>query len=127
MKSLLVIGLALLLGGCNTTPNELDALDKVLRAYEHSIRWSRLELAGQYYKDPPTFSKRDKERLKEIKVTGYKVMDLRASKTEAVHLVEISYFNTNNAVEKEFTDTQQWEYDGEAERWQLTSDFPEFK
>jgi len=127
MRTLLVISLALLLSACSTTPSELDALDKVLRAYEHSIRWSRLELAGQYYKEPPVFSKRDKQHLKDIKITSYKVLDLTASKTEAVQQVEMRYFNTNNAVEKEFTDIQKWKYDEEAEHWQLTSEFPKFK
>ncbi|MFP3874055.1 MAG: hypothetical protein ACLFQT_05225 [Thiohalophilus sp.] len=127
MRTLWVIGLALLLGSCSTTPSEVDALDKVLRAYEHSMRWSRLELAGQYYKEPPELSKRDKQRLKNIKVTSYKVLDLTASRTEAVQRVEMHYFNTNNAVEKEFTDIQKWEYDKEAEHWQLTSEFPEFR
>ena len=127
MRTLLVMGLALLLSACSTTPGEIEALDKVLRAYEHSMRWSRLELAGQYYKEPPLFSKRDKQRLKNINVTSYKVMDLNASTTEAIQRVEIRYFNNNTAVEKEFTDIQKWEYDPEAELWKLTSEFPEFK
>ncbi|MDZ7663102.1 hypothetical protein [Thiohalophilus sp.] len=127
MRTLWVISLAVLLSACSTTPSELDALDKVLRAYEHSMRWSRLELAGQYYKEPPVFSKREKQHLKEIKITSYRVLDLNASKTEAIQRVEMRYFNTNNAVEKEFTDIQKWAYDEEAEHWQLTSEFPEFK
>jgi len=127
MRTLLVISLALLLGACSTTPSELDALDKVLRAYEHSMRWSRLELAGQYYKEPPVFSERDKQRLKDIKITSYRVLDLTASKTEAVQRVELRYFNTNNVVEKELIDIQKWAYDKEAEHWQLTSEFPEFQ
>lgn len=127
MKSLLAIGLALLLSACSTTPSELEDLDKVLQAYEHSMRWSRLDLVGQYYREPPEFSRREKARLKNIKVTGYRVMDITASKTEAIQLVEIRYFNTNNAVEREIADTQKWEYDKQAERWALTSDFPEFR
>ncbi|MDZ7805048.1 hypothetical protein [Thiohalophilus sp.] len=79
MKQWLLIGLALLLAACNTTPSELEDLDKVLRAYEHSMRWSRLELAVQYYKDPPELSQRQKKRLRDIKVTGYKVLTVNAT------------------------------------------------
>lgn len=127
MKQLLVIGLALLLSACNSLPEELQQLDKTLKAYEHSIRWSRLELATQYYKDPPEFSRRDKEHLKNIKVTGYKVMNTSADVDEAIQIVEIRYFNTNNAVERTITDTQKWQYDKKAERWSLVSAFPEFR
>ncbi|MDR9437175.1 MAG: hypothetical protein RI563_09840 [Thiohalophilus sp.] len=127
MKQWLLIALALLLGACNTTPSELDDLEKVLRAYEHSMRWSRLELAVQYYKDPPELSERQKKRLRDIKVTDYKVLTINASTTEAVQAVEMRYYNTNNHVVREITDTQTWEYDKETERWALTSKFPEFK
>ncbi len=127
MKQWLLIGLALLLGACNTTPSELEDLDEVLRAYEHSLRWSRLELAVQYYKDPPQLSEQQKKRLRDIKVTGYKVLTVNASKTEAAQVVELRYFNTNYNIVREITDTQIWEYDKETERWALTSEFPEFK
>jgi len=127
MKQLLLIGLALILSACNTTPSELEDLDKVLRAYEHSMRWSRLELVGQYYKEPPEFTRADKEHFKNIKVTGYKVLELTATRSEALQLVEIRYYHSDYAVEREFTDTQKWEYDDKAERWALTSRFPEFK
>ncbi|MGM0679545.1 MAG: hypothetical protein ACQESY_06720 [Pseudomonadota bacterium] len=127
MKQGLLIALALLLGACNTTPSELEDLDKVLRAYEHSMRWSRLELAVQYYKEPPELSERQKKRLRDIKITGYKILTVNASTTEAVQVVELRYYNTNNHVVREITDNQVWEYNKEAERWALTSAFPEFR
>ena len=127
MKQLLVISLAFLVSACNVTPKELEKLDDVFQAYEHSMRWSRLELVAQYYKDSPTFSDREKQHLKDIKITSYKVLNTSASTTESVQTVAIRYYNTNNAVEREITDTQKWEYDKETEHWSVTSPFPEFR
>jgi hypothetical protein len=127
MKQLLVISLALLVSACSVTPKELEQLDKVFQAYEHSMRWSRLELVAQYYKDPPTFNNIEKQHLKNIKITSYKVLNTSASTSEALQTVAIRYFNTNNAVEREITDTQKWVYDREKEQWSLTSPFPDFR
>ena len=48
MKQLLVISLAFLVSACNVTPKELEKLDDVFQAYEHSMRWSRLGGALEY-------------------------------------------------------------------------------
>jgi hypothetical protein len=126
IKPFIVLSLVALLSACSFS-DELDSLDKTLRAYEHSLRWSRLELVAQYYKEPVKFSEREKERLKKIQVTAYKVLSTNASKTKARQVVEIRYFNSEYAIERELTDVQQWEYDPELERWSLVSPFPRFK
>ena len=125
-KALFIVSLIMLLSAC-AAPDELESLDKTLQAYEHSLRWSRLELVGQYYKEPVIFTPEEKTRLKKIQVTSYKVLSSNASKTKARQVVEIRYFNNEYAIEREITDIQSWEYDPETEHWSLTSTFPKFK
>ncbi len=126
IKNWVAMSLVVLLSACAMS-DELESLDKTMRAYEHSLRWSRLELVGEYYKEPVVFSEREKEYLKNIQVTRYKVLTTDASKTEARQVVEIRYFNNEYAIERELTDVQKWKYDPEAERWLLVSSFPKFK
>lgn len=120
---------ALNLSSCSFTPEALDSLDKTLKAYEKAIRWRNYKFARRLQKNPVDISDYQRQRLKNIKVTSYKIIGKVIapdfSKTDLI--VDIRYYHDNSAVERVLTDRQAWVYEADANRWQLDSAFPDFK
>jgi len=119
----------LILSSCSFTPEAFDSLDKTLKAYEKAIRWQDYKFARVFQLNPVEISDFQRQRLKSIRVTSYKVIHKVIShdfsKTDM--LVDIRYYQDSSAVERVITDRQKWIYDAEADRWQLDSPFPDFK
>ena len=128
MLMAIVIGIATgIVSGCAGVPSEIESLDKTLKAYERTLRWSNMDQANAFLKKKVSFSPQERRRLKGIQVTGYRIITSEASTKKASQVVEIRYFNELYAVERTITDQQKWEYDEEEERWYLVSRLPRFK
>jgi len=99
--------------------------------YFSAIRWNEFELAWTYvdpaYRTEHPLTDLDKERFKQIQVTGYeeKLRDVLADGGVEV-TVEIRLINKNTQVERVIRDTQIWRWDAAAKRWWLSTGLPDF-
>lgn len=127
--SLLLSSVVLTGVSCAYSPKAFESLDKTLKAYERAIRWRDFDFARALQKNPQKVSDFKRLRLKNIRVTSYKVINKiispDLSKTEVV--VDIRYYSENSAVERVITDRQTWLYDDVKDRWQLDTAFPDFQ
>ena len=131
-RILAMITLVLLVSGCGTLGQfrKMEQLSETTRAYEQAIRWSEFDYAmiflepSEREKNPP-----DESFYKRIKVTAYKIKKTAFSddETQAIQIVEISYYRIDNVIVKSFSDHQLWEWDTEDRRWYLKSGLPAFK
>lgn len=106
-------------------------LEISLFKYASAIRWNEFEMALNYI-DPEYLEKTpqtdlEKERLKQIQVTGYLVKtqdtlpDGRVEQT-----VEIRLINRNTQADRSILDVQIWHWDVKTKRWWLTTGLPDF-
>ncbi len=105
--------------------------DEMLFKYASAIRWSEFEIAWAYvepkYRNENPVNDLEKERFKQIQVTGYDVKTqtpLPDGSFEQV--VEIRLINRNTQTERSALDTQVWSWDEKAKRWWLTTGLPDF-
>lgn len=114
-----------LMSGCVDTREE--SFESTLRAYEQLVRWGKIEKVNQFRKKPLVFSQVDKQRFKNIKVTGYEILGIEMqNETSGAVTVEISYYHEQYAREKSVEDKQQWQFDKTGERWFISSLLPTF-
>lgn len=131
-RILAIIIPVLLVSGCMSLPlfRKMEQLSETTQAYEQAIRWSEFDYAMVFLEpsereaNPP-----DESFYKRIKVTAYKVKKTAFSddETQAIQIVEISYYKIDNMIVKSFSDHQLWEWDTKDRRWYLKSGLPEFK
>jgi len=124
--------LIMLVAGCANLSNvkQMNMFDQVAWSFKDSMRWSDFEAANQLRKDaltesnPPDFNK-----LKNVRVTSYAVKQIipMDNKLKVRQIVEISYYKTDNMIEKTLIHDQLWEYDTANESWSLKSRLPDFK
>jgi len=124
--------LIMLVAGCANLSNvkQMNMFDQVAWSFKDSMRWSDFEAANQLRKDaltesnPPDFNK-----LKNVRVTSYAVKQIipMDNKLKVRQIVEISYYKTDNMIEKTLIHDQLWEYDAANESWSLKSRLPDFK
>ena len=130
LRSVLFLGLAVLLSGCPQTREEKD-LTETLQQYETIIRWAQWDaatdfVAPEYLVENP-ITRLDLDRLRLFKVTQY---ILRSSVPVEggqglIQVVEIRMFNKNQARERTIIDEQYWKYNELTGRWQLHSGLPD--
>ena len=134
MKTLPRLLACLLLCGlvaCTAAPSKLNPRDAALTEYGFALRWSEFDQAMAFL-DPQVrlqhpLSDLEKERLKQIQVTGYEVKDRHASSDGGLEqTVEIRLINRNTQLERSITDHQAWRWDAEGKRYWLTSGLPDF-
>ena len=121
-----------LLIGCGTykASKRQEVLDKTLLAYEDAIVFGEYYAANQFRskevreKQTPDFN-----RLKNIKVSRYKLLDKTSSEDglKVDLTVEIGYFHVNQLTLQTIIDEQQWEYDKEQKQWYLHSGLPDLR
>ena len=131
MRHLLLIGLVVVLTACAETSTRNTQLDLTLIQYEKALRWSGVEQANQFRKEPVNFSQHQLAMFKKIKVTGYDIVqttyrDDKLKQLQVTQLVEIRFVNEDTQIEKRFTDQQVWEWDENTKRWWIVSPFPKF-
>jgi len=127
LVTLLVTGL--LLGGCATTADRMDRLDRTLKGYEKALRWGKFDAAYSFHKWGEDEQPSIPAHLKEVRITRYEVASRRLDQETltARQTVVIRYYDTNTATERELTDRQRWKYFEDSKRWYLMSEPPEFR
>lgn len=130
LRSVLFLGLAVLLSGCPQTKEE-QGLTETLQQYETIIRWAQWDAASDFvspeYLSENPITRLDLDRLRLFKVTQYNVRS--SAPLDAgqglIQVVEIRMFNKNQARERVIIDEQYWKYNELTERWQLHSGLPD--
>lgn len=120
--------LMLLLGGCASTPEELEQLDTTLKNYEKAMLWSEYDYILTSHKGNK-MSQYQHEKLKSIKVTSYNVLKskLMPGGKNFVQLVEMKYYNRSYGVVRSIRADQEWVYEEARKVWVLLTPFPAFK
>lgn len=128
---LLLLVLTLLLAGCPDSIPRKPSTDNLLADYGAAIRWNEFDKAVAFV-DPAlpgaqSLTDFDRERFKQLQVTGYEVKDRTVAPDGSVtQAVEIRLVNRNTQVERSFIDHQAWRFDPVAKRLWLTSGLPDF-
>jgi len=117
---------AALLTSCASADKDRH-LDITLIKYEKSLRWATLDDSSTYQKDPEEITSAERERMKSVKITGYRIISQNASENAYTRLVEIFYYNESTAIERSLTVREDWIYDDDKSIWLLTSKLPRFK
>jgi len=117
----------LLLGGCATTSMDLNhKFDDASFRYERALRWGNLQQATQFQKQPQRFTDRELQRLGNIRITAYDLVDSTRSGNQIRQTVEIQYYTDDDVVVRTLLDHQRWEYDEDAGQWYLMTPVPAF-
>jgi len=130
MKSALLAVLMLAGFSCASTPDEIELLNKSFTLYEHALRWQNYDIVIGFHKnEQATLTEAKRKQLKKYRVTGYNVVytKVEPDNKSATEIIEIKYYNDEYAVVRDLTVTNNWEYDSEKFRWQLTNLLPDFK
>jgi hypothetical protein len=103
--------------------------DTTLSKYGSAIRWTEFEMAWGYldpdFRDKNTLTDLEKERFKQIQITGYEVKSMDVLPDGNVEqVVEIRLVNRNTQAERTILDSQIWRYDLKTKRWWLTTGLP---
>jgi hypothetical protein len=109
--------------------NQAKQRDIYLMKYASAIRWTEFEMAWGYlapeYREENPLTELEKERFKQIQITGYEVKSMDVMPDGTVEqVVEIRLVNRNTQAERTFMDIQIWRYDLKAKRWWLTTGLP---
>ncbi len=124
---LVLLGIA----ACSGAPSKMNPRDAALTEYAAALRWSEFDQALAFV-DPETrlnqpMSDLERERLKQIQITGYEVKQREAGADGSItQRVEIRLISKNTQVERVVTDLQTWRWDAAGKRFWLTSGLPEF-
>lgn len=121
---------ALLLTACAHSAAKMQVLDNSLRAYERAVRWSEWQTLQHFYKTDTRAVLAATQRAPDtFKVTGYDVLRRQLSRDEngLMQAVRITYYRTDDMIERHIIDTQEWRYDPGANLWFLSSPPPALK
>ena len=121
--------LVLLLAGCPDGTRK-SSTDTQLTDYGVAVRWNEFDKADDYIdpalRDAQSLTDLERERFKQVQVTGYEVKDRQVGADGSItQVVEIRVVNRNTQVERTITDRQAWRYDPAAKRLWLTSGLPD--
>ncbi len=132
-----VVALLLLsLGGCWNTgaSKRTNQFEETLDAYRMMIRWGKFERAMNYIRlresEPATF---DREFYRQIRVTGYDIIDeigygKEIDDPREIHIITaIEFLHQDDISLKSMRYKQVWYYDEIEEGWFLDSELPDFK
>ena len=130
LRTLVLLGLTVLLTACPKTKEETDLSDTLLK-YDTVVRWAQWDAAVDFvspeYLEEHPVTRLDLDRLRLFRVTQYSVRSAIPfdEGKGLIQVVEIKMFNKNQARERVIIDEQEWKYNEETERWQLHSGLPD--
>jgi uncharacterized protein YceK len=129
--SVLLLATALLIAGCASVQRDkkVIALQAATNGYESAIRWGYYETAFGYLHPDLRRGKPLPERLKDVRVTSYDVVQpaqIQDDRT-ATQVVNIEYVYEDRQVVKRIADRQVWKWDQGLESWWLKSGLPDFE
>ena len=123
----------MLLGACASSPGgSPNKREEQLRSYSVAVRWNDFDDAFAHIEPAiraqHPFTDFERERYKQIQVTGYDVLHQAMSPDGLVleQTVEIRLINRNTQIERSINDHQRWTYDVANKRWWLVSGLPDF-
>ena len=123
--------LLLLLASCASVTTTINVREASLTEYGAAIRLSDFDGALMFV-DPAlrqqqALSDFDRERLKQIQVTGYEVKSRSDADDGSIEQrVDIRLINKNTQIERVVTDNQRWRWDAASKRLWLSSGLPDF-
>ena len=109
---------------------QVKRLDTVLKEYDKSLRWSEYRSAANFHVSREEIPLPvDIEHVKKFSVTGIKVLQktINPEITEAIVLIEISYYNKEYGTVNSIRQEQHWWRVPDKNIWLIESDFPEFE
>ena len=123
--------LAALISACGALATSRVQRDQALTDYGVAIRWSEfdqaLEFVDPHLREQQPLSDLERERLKQIQVTGYEVKTkVVAPEGDIEQTVEIRLISKNTQRERIITDHQHWHWDALAKQYWLGSGLPDF-
>ncbi len=125
----ILIALAVASSGCTSVKEDAKriALEHTLQSYRQAIRWGYFPAAAGFL-SPEQRTDLDSERLDNLRVTGYEVVQpgLIGPDDTAVQLVQIEYVIEDRQRLERLSDRQRWRYDPETGAWWLESGLPAF-
>jgi hypothetical protein len=107
--------------------------DSVLRGYASAVRWSEFDTAWGFvdpkFRTAHPLSDVERERYKQIEVTGYTIKEeiLSPDELKMDRVIEIRLISRHTQVERVIVDRQHWEFDPVAKRWWLMSGLPDIE
>ena len=109
----------------------MNPRDNALTNYGVAIRWSEfieaLEFVDPVLRQQQPLSDLERERFKQIQVTGYEVKSKRSAPDGTIEqTVEIRLISKNTQIERIVTDQQSWRWDAASKQFWLTSGLPDF-
>ena len=121
----------LTLVACAGLPTAMNPRDNALTNYGVAIRWSEfieaLEFVDPVLRQQQPLSDLERERFKQIQVTGYEVKSKRSAPDGTIEqTVEIRLISKNTQIERVVTDQQSWRWDAASKQFWLTSGLPDF-
>jgi len=120
----------LLLAGCdNIKPSQDRARELVFYDFAGAMRWGDFNKAYDFV-DPKTKSEHpltdlEKERFKQVEVSGYEVMSKVAGKETVDQQVRLDLINRNTQVPRSVVYHEHWRWDPVAKTWWLVSGLPD--
>jgi len=129
---LVLVTLFISLSGCKqyTTTKRVNNIEAAVTSYDVALRWAQYPEAYAYHVSPNgTQPPADLESLKELSVTGVKVIQktLNPENNEAIVKTEISYFFKDQGTLRKLNLTQRWWVKEETNQWFIDGEFPVFK
>lgn len=126
---IILIALVLGAGGCARVKEDAKriALENTLNSYRQAIRWGQFSAAAGFL-SPEQRLDLDSERLANLRVTGYEVLQpgLIGPDDTAVQLVQIDYVLEDRQRLERLRDRQRWRHDADSRAWWLESGLPAF-
>jgi hypothetical protein len=123
--------LAVLAAGCATVEKDKRAvaLQAATHGYQSALRWGYYETAFGYLHPDLRKGMTVPEKLKDLRVTGYDVVQPPTLQDEgtATQIVSIDYLYEDRQVVKRVTDRQVWKWDEALDSWWLKSGLPNFQ
>jgi hypothetical protein len=126
---LVVLVFALAISGCGQIKEDAKriALENTLSSYRQSIRWGYFPAAAGFV-TPEQRPDLDMERLANVRVTGYEVVQpgVVAPDDTVAQVVRIAYVLEDRQRLEQLVDRQRWRYDPLTGAWWLESGLPSF-
>ncbi|MBE2210288.1 MAG: hypothetical protein IAE66_01680 [Xanthomonadaceae bacterium] len=131
MRILLLSMLMLGLSACASSGGQMNALQQAQYAYSAAIRWGDIDGAWTQidpaWKTANPLTDIQRERYKQIQVTGYKpVASEPQGEGMALRVVEIGVVNRNTMAERSVRYEERWRYDAPSKTWLVSSGLPDF-
>jgi len=119
-----------ILVGCAGLSDQHLKFQQINFAYERALRWGDYDKAfSAHINEKEPLSDKERKRLSHYRVSGYNVVNnqVGADQAKITQLVEIRYYNEDNAIERKMNVTLDWELDKASGNWHITSPFPQIK